>query len=186
MSALNQINSRIVERRSASLAEGVYLSLPRLSELFGLNPFEERSLVICLAPEIDRSYEKLYAYLQDDVTRKKPSVDLLMNLLLSTMSPIDCGALGIRASISAPQIPPVAYVRRFAGPIPLISRFLKLDDRIVDFLLGSDRIDARLGAMARIPQQKRAIDSSRSAESRCERIRNSCARTSATGHSEKT
>ena len=44
--------------------------------------FEEQCILICLAPEIDRKYEKLYAYLQDDITRKKPSVDLILSLLL--------------------------------------------------------------------------------------------------------
>ena len=38
-------------------------------------------LLICLASELDLRYERLYAYLQDDVTRKQPSVDLVLNLL---------------------------------------------------------------------------------------------------------
>lgn len=171
MSALNQINSRIEQRRSASVAEGVYLSLPRLSELFGLSPFEERSLLICFAPEIDRSYEKLYAYLQDDVTRKKPSVDLVMNLLLNTMYE------KLHARVAFEPVGPLLKFRLLhlfddsSGPTPLISRFLKLDDRVADFLLGSDRIDARLGAIARIPQQERGVDSSRVRGESQERIR---------------
>src|SRR5436309_1744269 len=39
--------------------------LVRLSELFGLDPFEIEALLVCLAPEIDLRYERLYAYLQD-------------------------------------------------------------------------------------------------------------------------
>ena len=161
VNALADINSRIDERLAASSQEGVYLSLPRISELFGLSPFEERALVVCLAPEIDRSYEKLYAYLQDDVTRKKPSVDLLMSLLLGTMS----DRLQARAAFE-----PNGPLLRFrllhladdaAGPTPLISRFLKLDDRIADFLLGRDRIDARLETIAHVSNQEEDFGSIR-------------------------
>ena len=63
----------------------MYLSLPYLAQLFQLTAFEEHCLLVCLAPELDRKYEKLYAYLQDDVTRKKPSVDLVLKLLCETM-----------------------------------------------------------------------------------------------------
>jgi SpoVK/Ycf46/Vps4 family AAA+-type ATPase len=37
-----------------------------------------------MAPELDRKYGKLYAYLQDDVTRKEPSMSLILDLLCST------------------------------------------------------------------------------------------------------
>ena len=64
---------------------GIYLPLSYLAQLFQLTAFEEQCLLVCLAPELDRKYEKLYAYLQDDVTRKKPSVDLVLKLLCETM-----------------------------------------------------------------------------------------------------
>lgn len=41
-------------------------------------------LAIALAPELDRRYERLYAYLQDDVRAKLPTVDLALNLLCAT------------------------------------------------------------------------------------------------------
>ena len=82
---LGTLRSNIEERRSISLARGVYLSLPHLSKTFNLTPFEEQCLLICLAPELDLKYEKLYAYLQDDIMRKKPSVGLALNLLCHTV-----------------------------------------------------------------------------------------------------
>jgi len=78
---LTAIQNQIPERRVASRQAGGYLSLPRLVELFGLTRFEEQCLVICLAPEVDRKYEKLYAYIQDDATRRRAGVDLVLNLL---------------------------------------------------------------------------------------------------------
>ena len=82
--SLNQLESRIERRRSISLNEGIDLSLPRLAQLFNLTRFEEQSLLICLAIELDRKYEKLYGYLQDDVTRKSPGVDLVLSLVCHT------------------------------------------------------------------------------------------------------
>src|SRR5262245_37933351 len=52
-----------------------------LARVYGLSPFDLGVLLIALAPELDLRYERLYAYLQDDVTRRRPSVDLALNLL---------------------------------------------------------------------------------------------------------
>jgi hypothetical protein len=38
-------------------------------------------LLIALAPEADLRYERLYGYLQDDVSRRRPTVDLVLNLI---------------------------------------------------------------------------------------------------------
>lgn len=149
--SLKKLESGIRERREASLREGVYLSLPYLSQLFHLNAFEEQCLVICLALELDRKYEKLYAYLQDDVTRKKPSVDLVQSLLCNTVQE----KLESRLAFG-PQAPLLKY--RFLqmadsspdGPTALLSRFLKLDDRLVNFLMGFGQMDARLESVARL------------------------------------
>src|SRR4051794_29247979 len=66
------MRAEIGRRRRATLERGTYLSLPHLAYIFGLTPFEEQVVLIALAPEIDLRYEKLFAYLQDDVTRKTP------------------------------------------------------------------------------------------------------------------
>jgi hypothetical protein len=147
--ATNRLQMEIQARRTTCLEEDVYLSLPRLAEIFGLTAFEEQCLMVCLAPEVDRKYEKLYAYLQDDATRKKPSVDLILRLL--------CGSerenMAARAAFS-----PHAALLKFKllqindsgndGPLPLLARTVKLDDRIVNFLLGHRQIDAHLERFA--------------------------------------
>ena len=53
----------------------------RLSQAFDLTDVEEDVLLIALAPELDLKYEVLYAYLNDDVTRKWPTIDLVSRLL---------------------------------------------------------------------------------------------------------
>jgi hypothetical protein len=78
---LAALEARIAEKKVASLREGIVLRLERLKELFQLSSFEVDALLICLAPELDLRYEKLYAYLQDDVTKKRPSIGLVLDLL---------------------------------------------------------------------------------------------------------
>ena len=157
--ALNHVTCHIQARRTASLHAGVYLPLPYLAQLFHLTPFEAQSLLVCLAAEVDRKYEKLYAYLQDDVTRKKPSVDLILKLLCQTLPE----KLAARVAFD-PSSPLVKYrLLQMTdaspdGPSPLISRFLKLDDRIVNFLLGFEQLDSRLEPFVRLVSGQAKLD----------------------------
>ncbi len=149
--ALAELQREMQARLAASRASGVHLSLPRLTELFSLTPLEEQCLVICMAPEVHRKYNKLYAYLQDDVTCKKPSVDLVLDLLCAEKAE----KLSARAAFN-----PSAPLLKFnlvqmtdagtEGQTPLLSRPLKLDDRIANFLLDQSQMDGRLQRFARI------------------------------------
>ena len=71
-------------RIDASRAAGIDLRLDDLTRRFGLSQTEVDILLVTLAPEIDPRYERLFAYLQDDVTKKRPSVDLVLNLLTTS------------------------------------------------------------------------------------------------------
>jgi ATP-dependent 26S proteasome regulatory subunit len=62
-------------------AEGVKLRLKALRETFELDEFEWWALIVCMAPALDLRYERIYGYLQDDVTRTQPGIDLLLTLL---------------------------------------------------------------------------------------------------------
>jgi len=76
-----QAVDRINIIQAQALAEGHYLRLVRLVEAFQLDRFELDTLLLCLAPSLDLRYEKLYGYLQDDVTRRRPTVNLILQLL---------------------------------------------------------------------------------------------------------
>jgi hypothetical protein len=58
--------------------------LAALAERCKLSWFDCAIILIALAHEIDLHYERLYAYLQDDVSRRRPTVDLILNLLCPT------------------------------------------------------------------------------------------------------
>jgi SpoVK/Ycf46/Vps4 family AAA+-type ATPase len=151
----------VSERVSESLSQQVYLALPHLAQLFGLAWFELQTVVICLAPELRRKYDKLYAYLQDDITRKKPSIDLALELLCDTETErwrcraylIESARLfqaGILQATDDPQSPSGS-----SGA----AQFLKLDERILHFVLGHNALDKRLGDAARLLQPERSLDS---------------------------
>ncbi len=134
---IEQLQRNILRRKEESIAKGIYLALPRLSSLFNLTAFEEQCILICFAPEVDRKYEKLYAYLQDDISSKKPSIELILNLLCSSSE----GKIRAR-SFFLEQAPLLKsrILHILQNPqdqeSSFLSKFLKLDDRIVNYLLG--------------------------------------------------
>ena len=55
--------------------------LVRLATRFGLTGFEADLLLLTIAPELSLKYETLYAYLNNDITRKYLTVDLALRVL---------------------------------------------------------------------------------------------------------
>jgi ATP-dependent 26S proteasome regulatory subunit len=149
MRALSRLESHIQERLAASAGEAIYLALPVLARLFHLTSFETQIILLCLAPELDRKYEKLYGYLQDDITRKRPCASLAFDLFCRTRA----DEFAMRPVFDS-QAPLIKYrLLRMTdnqpeGSEPLFARPLKLDDRIVNFALGVRTIDARLESSA--------------------------------------
>ena len=134
--------------------------IPRLALLarqFGLDAFDQEVLLICLAPEIDPRYERLFGYLHDDVTRRRPSIDLVARILESDVEE----RVAIRQRFG-----PHSSLMRFdllrfiddATQSPQMTRGLQIDERIVDYLLGSNDLEERLSMCARIetPMSDRA------------------------------
>jgi hypothetical protein len=131
----------------AALVDAVQ-NLPALAELqrsAGLDDFEVAALLVALAPDLDLRYERLYAFLQDDVSRRRPCVDLVLNLLCVTAT-----EKLIRRAHFAPDAPLIRHglLRLVADPNqiqpPLLAHYLKVDQQIVRVLLGEARIDERL------------------------------------------
>lgn len=59
----------------------------RLITEFSLSPTEQDVLLLAVAPEIHLKYETLYAYLNNDVTRKWPTCDLALRLFSTASEP---------------------------------------------------------------------------------------------------
>ena len=157
--ALAALDERLAARRRLSLERGTELRLDRLARLFGLDVIELDAVLVCLAVEIDLRYEKLYAYLQDDVTRKRPSIDLLLQLLVA--APAERLVARRRFHADAPLLARrIVTVDTEAGQAqgPLLARFMKLEDRIVQYLLGHDALDERLRTFVSVLAPARGLD----------------------------
>ena len=133
---LERRQAEIHARMAASAREDVRLGLAHLASIFDLSPAEVDVLLIALAPEVEPRYETLFAYLQNDVTRKRPSLDLCLNLICRSVhekiqarqlfSP-DAALFAFRLL----ELREESYDRR---PTHL-RHFLKMDDTVARYLL---------------------------------------------------
>lgn len=70
-----------VLQRPSSAIRRAHARWRHVAETFSLSPLEEDLLLIALAPDLHPKYETLYAYLNNDVTRKRPTGDLSARLV---------------------------------------------------------------------------------------------------------
>jgi AAA+ superfamily predicted ATPase len=134
--AIDAQRGQIRERIERSRAAGVRLPLAQLAAMHALSEAETDLLLVALGPEIETFYETSYAYLQNDVTRKRPSVELALELicrsphekliarrLLAEDSRLVAGGLVHLGEESYDRQP------------TLLRRFLKMDDSALRFVL---------------------------------------------------
>ncbi len=122
-----------------------------LRERYRLNDIELDVLLVAIGPDVDRRYERLYGYLQDDVSARRPTVDLALDLLTGTPAQRLRGL-----DLFAPDAPLLRYhlvsVRgdhRTDDP-PLVAHLIAADEQITGALLGLDRTDRRLAGFCRL------------------------------------
>jgi len=142
---IDSVRKEIDARKKESLKGGPELRLHILSELFGLDPFEIDILLIGLAPELDLKYEKLYSYLQNDITKKKPTVDLVLNLFFPAIEEKIKSRAYFLPSAPLRKNHLVHLLEGGANTVlSLVSSFIKIDERVINFLLGFDEPDVKL------------------------------------------
>ncbi|WP_458078059.1 AAA family ATPase [Streptomyces sp. EMB26] len=113
-----------------------------LARRFGLSELDLDLLLIAMAPDLDARFERLYGYLNDDLTRRRPTVGLSLEL---------CGLSGtaparFRLAPGAPLIEG-GLVQVTEPERPPLSRVLVVPDRVTGHLLGSAQPDARLAGV---------------------------------------
>jgi hypothetical protein len=133
--------------------QNVSLRLRHLVDTFKLDSFDLDAFLICLAPTLDLRYERLYGYLQDDVTRRRPSVNLVLDLLCEPGP----GRL-LQLTRFADDAPLLAHALLERAPEAgglapsLLGQSLLPDEAIVAWLLGNYRPHADLAGHARLIQ----------------------------------
>jgi hypothetical protein len=124
----------------AAAQAGQTLRLPHLAATFGLDRFDLDVFLVCVAPHLDLRYERLYGFLQDDVTRRRPTVNLMLDLLCEPgprrvlrLSHLADDAPLLRHHLIEKQAEP-------GGPAPTaLSQSLVVDESVVAWLLGDYR-----------------------------------------------
>ncbi|WP_338316080.1 ATP-binding protein [Streptomyces bohaiensis] len=121
--------------------------LADLAARCGLTGFDAAVLLLALAPEVDRDFEGLYGYLNDDVSRRRATVGLALDL---------CGALPHDATARARlhptgPLPALGLLEVEEPDRPFLGRGLRVPERLVAHLLGDDTPDATLAPHLRVP-----------------------------------
>jgi hypothetical protein len=121
--------------------------LGRLRQHFGLLPLDVELLVVALAPDLDPRFERLYGYLHDDVTRRRASVGLALEL-----AGVPATSAPGRARL-APGAPLVdgGLVEVSEPDRPYLTRGLRVPDRVCAHLLGDGTPDPTLAGLLAPP-----------------------------------
>jgi len=143
---LAAVTESVRARRARTVEAGTALRLVTLAERFDLTGREVDALLLCLAPEFDRSYERVYAYLHDDITQTRPTVDLVLGVLAgSQRERLDARDLFAQ---SGPLVGDALVRLSAEEDAPLLAHAVTADQRVVGYLLGGDDVDPALSAVA--------------------------------------
>ena len=124
-------------------------ALTRVVEAFGLGPMERIVLIVALAPYLDPGYEKVYAYANDDIMKRWPTVILTLEVLSDGKN----GRFALRPLFfqDSPLVRhDLIVVGDTASPnVALPDRQVSLDPHVAEVLLGYNGLDPRLHGVAR-------------------------------------
>jgi len=128
----------------------------RITDAFQLSDFEQLVVCLCLAPEVDQRYGVLFGYLQDDVTKRLPTLGLAM-----TLFPHRTGA-GLDSEIFYPGISNLVTQKLLATNqssdgrnVSRLDRALRLEERVLDYLFGSDVVEPSIQDIVSIEKLSR-------------------------------
>jgi SpoVK/Ycf46/Vps4 family AAA+-type ATPase len=144
LKSLAQTTSSNSDRKAESLRLNISLRLFDLEKSFDLSKFGIDCILMCMLPEIDLRFQKLFGYIQDDVTKKYPGVDLLIR----TSAENSDNPLKLRG-VFASESPLLTYRLLIIEEdrnhsIPLLARLVRIDERILNYLLEVEEIDKNI------------------------------------------
>ena len=131
---------RIEAEADAAVTAGQQVRLRRLASDAGLTDLDTEILVVALVPDLDSRFERLYGYLNDDVTRRRATIGLA--LALADVAPASAAARA-RLMPGAPLIDRSLIVLDDIDR-PFLTRAMRVPDRVAAHLLGDDGADPTL------------------------------------------
>ena len=145
---LDQVDAHLAAARRDLEEAGTRPAIDLLAARFQLSAFERDVVLLCLAPELDPGFERIYAYVQDDAARRFATPHLALTVLAT--HPRD--AERVSFAPSAPLRRSRLLTIDITPPGSLLSSPLRLDERIHDFLSGVNQLDPRFsGLLVRAP-----------------------------------
>ncbi|MGO4543406.1 AAA family ATPase [Paenibacillus sp. 2TAB23] len=125
-----------------SIGEGKILPFAYLSWRLRLGSWEKRCVLLCLAAELDTRYESWFGYLNDDVTLRVPTAELALRLLGDG----EQDSYFLRSLLAGYSTLSRFVLRtdKAAAERSTLKQPLRMDARIISFLLETERLDARI------------------------------------------
>lgn len=134
---------------------GCALPLISVARRFRLTSFQYQILILSLAPEVDLTFQRLYSHLLNDVTRKRPTVDLALQLFATDPSTKRIGRTAFQ-----PDSPLIRFnlieVDPGSGALEtsLLLREFKMPERMVLWMLGDDRLAPEMANYASLMESR--------------------------------
>jgi AAA+ superfamily predicted ATPase len=125
---------------SLGIADGAIEQLAQRAALTGL---DVDLLVAAVAPDLDPAVERLYVYLNDDITRRRATAGLALRM--AGAEPTDPAARA-RVLAGAPLVD-LHLVEIDDADRPFLSRSLRVPDRVLQHLLGDEALPADIAAL---------------------------------------
>ncbi len=126
-----------VQPRLDASSAGADLRWLRLRDRFQLSAFELETLLVCLAPDVQRGFERVFGFLNDNIAQRAPGADLLLRLLAPRSTHSQLRALFSADSRLLRQ--GLLQAQEIGG-----RTLFRVSDGISRFLLGQGGLDALL------------------------------------------
>ncbi len=143
--AAGSLRHAIDQAADQAEAAGAPIRLRELGRAFDLQPIDLELLLVALAPDLDPRFERLYGYLHDDVSRRRASAGLALELA----GRLELSAAGPARARLGPHGPLVAggLLMVEDADRPFLTRSLRVPDRVTAHLLGDDAPDPAVAQM---------------------------------------
>jgi hypothetical protein len=140
-------NAAAEEAADTAEAAGREIRLRRLVKEFGLDDVDVALLLVALAPDLDARFERLYGYINDDVSRRRATTGLALEFCgLPSGTAAARGRLSAGAPLIERRLVEVEEPER-----PFLTRLLVVPDRVTAYLLGDDRLHPDIEDLATDP-----------------------------------
>ncbi len=137
----NCLCAEINELEAAALEHNIPMRLIEIEKKFDLNKEERDILLLALAPDVDKKYEKIFGYIQDDITMRLPCIDMALSLLFTNLTD------KLRARTIFNNSSPLLYhklieLENDPGRILAFpAQYIRVNKRIAAYLLDTDQVD---------------------------------------------